>query len=124
MRRCNQRNPHNTLVFKPKLAKRYRSQTLTQRVKLESTKIISRRLLVETQACFETVPTSKASQMDNGFSRVDYSLKTKYSYDFVKYCNFISTPNEQQVICNLEKLRLKNIGFLHWLFIFLSAKAK
>lgn len=40
--------------------------------------------MVETQACFETLTTSKASQMDNGFSRVDYSLKTKYSYDFVK----------------------------------------
>jgi len=36
---------------------------------------------VETQACFETLLLPQATQQDNGFLQVDYSLKARDSYD-------------------------------------------
>ena len=63
------------------------------------------------EVCFKNI-----FSLNHGFLQVDYSLKANYSYDLT---NKFTLSEYQQVFCGLEKLRLKNKGFLHCLFIFL-----
>ena len=46
--------------------------------------------------------------MDNGFLQNDYNLKTKYNYDLTNKFTLNKSTGH-----GLEKIRLKNKGFLH-----------